>query len=294
MATTGEYAGSEQDATTLVGALLVRTRPADLLALVAVPLVLLGVFALPEATRRSLAFQYTDPTVLTAYTAHFVHLEANHLIANLFGYCLLAGTGYAVALLSRRRRFFFTAMATYLLAFPFVLSALNLAVPRHAIGYGFSGINMAFLGVLPLVMAAYARVHLYPESSVQPLPAVFFASVAWMALLALPVGLEGAAAVGGGVVAFGALVGVWYLHSAMRARGWRRAVREWTAAVTARPGYGDLFVVGIVLLIAYPVVGFPTNPVGEGRVLNLYVHLLGYCLGFIGPYALLAAGIFRD
>jgi len=41
------------------------------------------------------------------------------------------------------------ALATFLAAFPVVLSALNLAVPRNAISFGFSGINMAFAGLLP-------------------------------------------------------------------------------------------------------------------------------------------------
>jgi len=104
---------------------------------------LLAAFALPETTRRSLAFAYADPTLPTAFAAHYVHLGVGHLARNLAGYCLLAGVGYALAVLGGSRRFFLTALATFLLAFPFVFSALNLAVPRDAIGFGFSGINMA-------------------------------------------------------------------------------------------------------------------------------------------------------
>lgn len=277
----------------LLGALLTRSRPADLLVLAVPPLVMLGVFALPAEARRALAFQYTDPTVVTAFTAHYVHLTAEHLLANLIGYGLLAGVGYAVALLGRRRRFFLTALATYLLAFPFVLSALNLAVPRHAFGYGFSGVNMAILGVLPLVMAAYARTHLFPTTVRHPLPAAFFLLVGWMGALALPIG-GGDALAGTAATAASVVIGVAYFHAATRGLDRRRLPHGWVRTVTGRKGYGDLFAVAGALLVAYPAVGFPVDPVTGASVLNLYVHLLGFCLGFIGPYIALAAGVFDE
>jgi hypothetical protein len=65
--------------------LVARASLLDLLALAAVPAVLLAVFALPEATRRSLAFAYHDPTTLTALSAHYLHFDADHLLANLAG-----------------------------------------------------------------------------------------------------------------------------------------------------------------------------------------------------------------
>jgi len=149
--------------------------------------VLGAVFALPESTRRSLAFAYTDPTVRTAFTAHYVHLDVDHLAGNVAGYVVLAGVGYALAVLAGCRRFFMVALATFLAAFPVVLSALNLAVPRNAISFGFSGINMAFAGLLPLLLGVYARERFFPEASIRALPAVFFPLVGWMAFLALPV-----------------------------------------------------------------------------------------------------------
>ena len=272
--------------------LVASVRAVDLLVLVAVPVALVAVFALPEATRRSLAFSYVDPTLATAFTAHFVHLDASHLAGNVTGYGLLAGVGYALAAVGRCRRFFFTAFATFLLAFPFALSALNLAVPRNAIGFGFSGINMALAGLLPLLLWAYAREHLSSTASVRALPAVFFPLVGWIALLALPLSTSGAGLAGVTTAVAGVLLGALYATSAgVRIR---RPVRERVRAVVSRPGYGDLFVVGVALLVGYPVVGFPADPTGDGSVINLYVHLLGFCLAFIGPFALLAAGAFDE
>ncbi|ELZ44471.1 hypothetical protein C464_13280 [Halorubrum coriense DSM 10284] len=269
-----------------------RARPRDLVALCAPPVALVAVFALPEATRRSLAFAYLEPTVLSAFAAHYVHLGTDHLLGNLVGYGLLAGVGYALAVLGGRRRLFFTALVTYLLAFPFALSALNLAVPRNAIGFGFSGINMALAGLLPILWYCYARQWFAPAASIRALPAVFFALVGWIALLALPVSTEGIGIAGLAIGVAGALLAVLYVASS-EVR-FPPAIRTHATAVASRPGYGELLVVGAVVAVGYPVVGFPADPAGGGSVVNLYVHLLGFCLGFIGPFALLAGGAFDE
>ncbi|WP_299330893.1 hypothetical protein [Haloplanus sp.] len=269
--------------------LLVGARVVDVAVLCAVPAVLVAVFTLPAEVRRSFAFAYTDPTLPTAFTAHYVHLRATHLAGNLVGYGLLAGVGYALAVLGDRRRFFLTALATFLLAFPFVLSALNLAVPRNAIGFGFSGINMALLGLLPLLLWGYARERFASDASVRPLPAAFFLLVGWIALLALPVSTTGVGIAGLATAAAGLAVGVVYALSA--GVELRLPTRDLLRTVTSRPGYGDLFVAGGVLLVGYPIVGFPADPTGTGRVVNLYVHLLGFCLAFIGAFVLLAGDV---
>jgi len=271
--------------------LLAGARAVDLFALLAVPAVLLAVFALPEPTRRSLAFAYADPTLPTAFTSHYVHLGVGHLAGNLAGYALLAGVGYALAVLGGSRRFFLTALATFLLAFPLVLSALNLAVPRDAIGFGFSGINMALAGLLPLLCGTYARERFAPEASLRALPAVFFALVGWIALLALPASTSGPGLAGLATGVAGALLAVLYASSA--GVPIRETASEGVRAIASRPGEGDLFAVGAVLVVGYPVVGFPADPTGAGSVVNLYVHLLGFCLAFIGPFALLAVGVFE-
>ena len=265
-------------------------RAIDLLVLLAVPAVLIAVFVLPDSTRRALAFAYADPTLRTAFTAHYVHLDAAHLLGNLAGYALLAGVGYALAVLGNARRFFLTTLATFLLTFPFVLSALNLAVPRDAVGFGFSGVNMALAGLLPLLLGTYARERFAPDMPLRALPAVFFALVGWIALLALPLSATGLglACVATGVA--GALLALLYASSV--GISLPAATRAGVRAVTSRPGYGDLLAVGAVVVVGYPVVGFPADPAGGGGVVNLYVHLLGFCLGFIGPFALLAGGVF--
>ncbi|SMO85018.1 hypothetical protein [Halorubrum cibi] len=280
--------------------LLSRARPPDLLVLSAVPVVLLAAFTLSEETRRSLAFAYHDPTVLTAFSAHYVHLEAAHLLSNVAAYGLLAGVGYLLAVTSGQRRLFFTAFATFCLSFPFVLSAMNLAVPRRAIGFGFSGVNMAFAGLLPLLLAAFVharlsngeRTPLSASTPVRLLPATFLVVVGWIGVLALPTAADPTGIVGPGVLLGGVLLGARGILSTPLER--RPSVREGLRRVIDRRGYGDLFAVGATLAVAYPVVGFPTDPGVDGGVINLYVHFLGFCLAFIGPYVLLAGGVFDE
>lgn len=269
--------------------LVAGVRAIDVAVLCAVPAALVATFALPIELRRSLAFDYTDPTLSTAFTAHYVHLRATHLAGNLVGYGLLAGVGYALAVIGDRRRLFVTALATFLLAFPVALSALNLAVPRNAVGFGFSGINMALLGLLPLLLWTYACERFAPDASVRALPAVFFLLVGWISLLALPVSTTGVGLAGLATAGAGISIGVVYVMSTDGGR--RLPTRERLRAVTSRPGDGDLFVAGVVLLVGYPVVGFPADPTGTGGVVNLYVHLLGFCLGFIGAFILLAGDV---
>lgn len=262
----------------------------DCLALAAVPLVVLGVYTLPVATRRGLAFAYHDPTLATAYTAHFVHFEAEHLAANILGYVLLAGFGYVLAVLAGQRQLFGAAAVTYVIAFPPVLSALNLAVPRTAIGYGFSGVNMAFAGVLGLLLVAYAGRRIDRRVRVRHAPGVFFAAVAVVSLVALPVDATSV-----GIAAASALVAVVYAAS-----GWRdlrrTAANDGTAArargVDSTAGYEDVGVLAAVVFFGYPFVGFPSPAAVDGSIVNLYVHLLGFCLGFIVPYVAVETGLF--
>jgi len=259
-------------------------RPRDCALLAVVPAVLVGVFSLPVEVRRSLVFSYVDPTAPTAYTATVVHLRAGHLLANATAYLLLAGVGYLLAALSGHRRLFATAAATYLVAFPPALAALNLAVPRDAFTYGFSGIVAAFAGLLPVLLITYTERRLDGNVRVRYAPALFFAVLGVVALVALPTTTVTLA-----VAVVSLSLAAVYVRLLVRSR-WDP--RRFLDAVASSPGWGDLFLVGMVLSLGYPFVGFRTA--GDGVVVNRYVHLLGYCLAFLVPYVGLELGAFED
>ena len=262
------------------GTLGERLRPADVALLGSVPVALGLVSLLPPATRRSLAFDYAAPTVPTAFASAFVHLDPTHLLVNVVLYVVLAATSLALALASGHRRRFYTAFLTFVLVFPVVLSYLNLAIPRSATTLGFSGVAMAFAGYLPLALADYLDARFGIGPATQLGPALFLSGLGLVSVLSVrsasgPVGGRAALlalAASLGAVQYALVVAE---QSDLRARC-RRLLRT--------PGAAELTAVATVLVIAVPFVAFPASPERGAGVLNLYVHLLGYALGFLVPF----------
>lgn len=259
-----------------------RGRLRDVVALAVVPVVLVAVFALPASLRSSLVFWYREPTLVTAYAANVVHFRLGHLLADVVGYVLLASAGYVLAVLAERRRLFLASALTYLLVFPPVLSVLNLAVPRNGVTYGFSGVVAAFAGFVPLALAMYTKRRLSAGAWIRQAPGVFLASLVVVATVALP-----DSRIAMGATAF--VVGATALYGASTLR--RGLITTLARSVRDRRGWGDCFLLGIVVVFGFPFAGFP-QPQVSGAVVNLYVHLLGYCLAFLVPYIALQTGAF--
>lgn len=251
-------------------------RLVDVACILAVPALLLAVFAMPLAARRTYVFSYTDPTVLTAFTAPYVHLELPHLLANLGVYLFVVPAVYLLSVLGGHRSRFFVAFMTFVVAFPPVLSCLNLAVARPAVGYGFSGVVMAFFGFLPVALAGHVDRRFELASELDLAGVLFFASLVLVAFLspASPVTYGLAAAAALGVLLYGA---------SMFERD-PRFVSNVRAAAQS-PGHFELSVGATVAFVAFPFVAFPAAPDAGGAIVNVYVHFLGYALGFIATYA---------
>lgn len=246
-----------------------RRRVVDVTVLLAVPAVLLGLFALSPATRRALAFSTRDPTVVTAFTMHFVHLTTDHLVGNLLAYLAVVPFTYYVAVRSGRRASFFGAFVLVLGVLPFVLSALDLTVARPHVTLGFSDLDMAFLGLFPLATCS-SLVRRYPglfdrEYAFAP----FFGGVAVVAFLALP-----ASRVRLGLTGVATLLAVAFGH------GYVRAVRRAWARPVAREDVG-LLAVGLVVFALCLVAAFPPRPAVGPTVTNVRAHALGYGFGLV-------------
>lgn len=260
----------------------------DLLKLSLVVIVLVGLFALPEAQKRALAFSYVDPTAFTAFTAHFVHLTWNHFVANLLGFVLLGGTGYILAVLGGRRQLFATLILLYLIVFPPVLSGLNLAVPREAITYGFSGLNMAVAGLLPLLLTEYAGQRIHGAIKTRHAPGFFFLVMTLISLIAIPTQpVTIVLATASGLIT---VVYAWQLIQEIRNQP--DSVRPWPRSFTHRGGWLEFGVFSAIIVVGYPIIGYPADPATASQVVNIYVHTLGYALAFIGGYIGLELGVF--
>lgn len=260
---------------TFTRVLLSAVRPVDVAAILAVPLLLLAVFGLPESTRRALAFSYSDPTLWTAFAANYVHLGTDHLLANVASYVLVVPLVYLLSALSGRRRRFLVAFTTFLVALPAALSILNLAISRPGATIGFSGVNMAFVGFLPLALAGFLGTHFEVDGELDFAGGLFFAGLALVAVLSV----RSVATYGVAVAAMLAAV-LFFLSVVDLQERTRPDVR---AAVQAG-GYFELAAVAFVLFAALPMLAFPVDPVVDDSVINLYVHLLGYAIGFIATY----------
>lgn len=265
----------QREPSNLLAAVRRRGRPVDLPLLLAVPLALVAIYLLPRPVKLDLALSYARPTVLTMFASHFVHLRLVHLLTNLAGYALLVPLAYTFCVLSGRRTHFYVAFVTILLAFPFALSALNVAFSRPAIGLGYSGIVMAFLGFLPLSLLWFVEIQFAPGVNANHSPLFYYLGTGLIAVWAVPPTLWTTA-----VVFVALLASAYYLRQLVAALDVSRPVRRWASRV----GYAEIVLAGVLLYFAFPFAAFPPRVVGDGIVLNLYSHLLGYSFGFIVPY----------
>jgi membrane associated rhomboid family serine protease len=258
--------------------------------LFSVPIVLVAVFSLPPSVRQSLVFEYTDPSLVTAFSAPFVHLSLSHLVVNVLGYVIVVAVAYLLSVASGRRRRFFVSFVTFVLVFPVLLSYLNLAVVRPTAGLGFSGVVMAFVGYLPLALADYLdeRVGVGPSEALAPV--FFFFGIALVAGLSVQSVQRERATV---LLGTSGLVLASLLSAALF---WLSAPDRTTEALskvkraTRIPGHVELFSAASVVFVSFLFVAFPSNLADGSTVVNVYVHLLGYALGFITAYTTVTLG----
>lgn len=258
-----------------------KVRVVDLLVLAVVPVVLGGVFLLPEPTRESLVFEVTEPTILSAYTAHFVHLDDWHFLGNLSVYVVIAPLTYLLCVLSGRRNLFHWILVTVLVVFPFALSAMQFSFFEERTVFGFSGINAAFFGVLCFALVEYVHVTLADGVESRYSPAILFFTIALITLVTLP-----SRAWRVELVFLSLFFGFLYVGAAIYRSGLPRSTT--IGRVTSNAGYFELAGGAIGVLFAYPFVGFQSAVIPGQGVIDVYIHLLGYCLAFIVVYAFMA------
>ena len=258
-----------------------KSTPVGALLTVSVPLLLLWVHTLPRAVRRDLALAFGDPSLPTAFTAHFVHLSTGHLLSNLILYALIASATYLLARRTDQLRLFHRGFFTVVVAFPPVLSGLSVALGRSALGFGFSGVNMALFGLLTLLLGRFLARHF--DVGVDDRGVVLFGfGVVLVTLRSLPTTAVTLSVAGGaGCLALASVVG--HRRDGPRVAGSRRAgVRE--------TGDLELALVAGFLFCVLPLVAF-SIPESVAAGLGLYVHFLGYTLAFTVFYVADVAGL---
>jgi hypothetical protein len=241
--------------------------------LASVPVLLISLYALPRTVRVDFALAYGDPSLVSAYTGHFVHLSLFHLLGNLLVYVLVVPTAFALASHSGRRRLFWAAFVTVLCAFPVTLSVLNLVFERSALGVGFSGLNMAFVGLLAVLLVDYLAVHYPGYVDRTQATWLFIATVGLIGALTIPSPVHE-------IVGTLVVCGVGLLAPSTNAV----VLGPVRNRFLATDGSEVALLAGLLLCWVL-VVAFPADVATDGTIINVYTHLLGYCLGFQVSYA---------
>ena len=239
--------------------------------------VFLGVGIFPPGVRQQLAFSYGDPDVLTAFTSHFAHADAAHLLRNLAGYLIIVPTVYLLSVLAGRRQLFYTVFVVILAAFPFVLSGLNLVVPREALSLGGSGLTLGFVGYLPVAVAAYVRRWFGVDDVVRREIAggLFFLGLIVIIPLVVAAFRPVLAIV---LTAISVLAVVGYGLTLRNSGIDRETLRK------SPPGFAEFGVWSGFVLTAALITGFAADPLSDAGLVNTYTHFLGYALGFLSSY----------
>jgi hypothetical protein len=245
-------------------------------ALLSVVGVSVGLYTLPRSTKVDLALLYSRADYVSLFASHYTHFSLDHLLTNLIVLMLLEPLALGLALSADDDWLFDVATATYLLVFPPILSGLNLLVVRSrpGIGFGFSGINMAFLGLLAVALFRYLGAvddRVRPDDAL----ALFFVGSGIAAGLAVPlrwISLPVVAVSTAAVAAY--LYGIHRRVDGLANLGQRVHADGHSALVAAA-------------LIVYPgvaVAGFAPSGDAGGTVVNFYTHFLGFGLGFGAAY----------
>ena len=261
-----------------------RTNLLDITLLLSLPAVLVLVYLSPVSLRESLVFEYAEPTLLTAFVSAFIHLDKIHLLVNLGVYALIIPVLFVLSLATQNRRRFYTAFVTFLFVFPFVLSYLNLAIFRPSVAFGFSGVAMAFVGYLPFALANYLNDVFDVGPANQIAPMLFLLSLLCIAVLSV----QSAPTIDrsiGIITIIAVLVAVLSaLRYALTVYNRNGELQSKLRAVLRTPGHFELAMITLVLIFAIQFVAFPPDPALGSGVLNLYVHFLGYALGFLAVF----------
>ena len=272
--TTWRPHADQPEETSLWGELRTGAHPGDVLAIATVPALLVTTFAVVGGRDLSLALSYAQPTPTTLVTAHFVHRSLAHLVDNLAAYALVVPVAYALAVLGGGRREFVVAFVGYLLLLPVVISALGLLVFDRGVTLGFSGVTMAFVGLVPLQAGAYLEDRFAGAMDGHLDVAIFFGGLALVALRTVsPVGPRLA------------LAGLGVAVAVVSVRGTVGSLPPLERSLDGlRSDAGQLGAAGLFVLVVGLVAGFPSGADAGPVVVNGFGHFVGYVVGFVAPY----------
>lgn len=249
----------------------------DLVVLALPIVVLIGVFKAPPATKASLTFSHAAPSMTTALTTHYVHYARGHLIANLVVYLMVVPLVYGFTVLAGRRQLFFGIFWTFILVFPLVLSGSSLILIRRGELFGFSGVALGFAGLLPVAMTRFIGKRYPGPVNLDTAPGLFFFGLSLISYLTVP-----ASSFQLLLVIVPGYLGTAYLLSPLRRL--LRSRRGTFIVDTDRVGVIESVFFSVIAYFVILVISFRSVRLGNSAVVNLYLHFLGFSIGFLASY----------
>jgi membrane associated rhomboid family serine protease len=256
----------------------------DLFFIIFVPLILLALHLyLPQReTRLAFALDYTNPALMTVYTAHFVHVHWVHLLSNIGAYLVIVPTAYVLSILTQRRRHFLWNFVLIFGLGPFVISGVLLFVNSHGIVLGFSGLVLAFYGYTSLIVVGYVASRLTTALHLDHAPLIFFTQIAVIMFIIPESTAHRSFAIGGSIL-FVAFYFVWTMWSLLNAS------KSLFNPERSHAGYIEFAVFAFLIGNFFLFQSFSGGQSGETGV-AISGHIVGFVGGFILGYVLLRTG----
>jgi membrane associated rhomboid family serine protease len=268
------------DGRTFLSEVFRRVRFLDL-ALIFAPLIpLFGIQFQPDPVRQAFVLDYAEPSVVTLYTTHFVHVNWTHFFGNVGGYVLIASIAYLLSVLSNRRRHFLAVFALTLTVVPVALSGLALLSRNSGVGMGFSGILMALFGYFSLVLVAFLAVRFSETLHLDHAFVLFSLGLVITILRTKP-------SVDPGSFSRSGLVLLLFVLSFSLIRSLSNASLRHIVTGLQKTGYIELALTGIVLFVFTFATAFEGGSVADGSDIATDLHAFGFVLGFGLSYAAL-------
>lgn len=231
---------------------------------------------IPISSHSRLAFSYTNPQLLTAWSAAVLHVGWLHLLNTTSAYLVAIGVAYLLATVATRRRLFWSAIAGIGCVVPPVTVAVdywllsvqwNIVAPT-ATAVGFSAVVSAVAGLLTVFMG------LVVTSEYGLCGAILIVGVTLLC------GGSGAlvgsgllSAMTGGLIIFSsiAIVGGWWTRQSSPHRRSQYNTRSET----------DLLIIFSCLVVMILLGSIFQIHVEDGQFSNVIAHATGYSVGII-------------
>lgn len=256
----------------LLNDIVTEVRVPDLLLIMSVPLILSLVFILPKSIQNGLILEFGSPSIINLWSSAFLHRGLNHFIANTILYCILIVPIYSLFVLAQERTLFRFTFVSFLLVLPAVIALVNIAVINQGTGAGFSGIDSAFFGVLPLSFVLFIQNRISSEIEQRHSVPLFLMIASIIAF------------VYSGVFAFFCFLfvalslAIYQIYQL----GFPEIKKTVNNLLTMR-GYLEMVVFSAALFLLSPVLLFPQEIVQQGHTVNILSHYVGLVFGFFEP-----------